>query len=226
MELGLGQRVVLWTDDQIFQPEAKRFLKKANVGSFQQSIDFILKTRSDTTAAYLKSEFFRLSLDISKTFRFITNATREADVGFRFHKSSRTDLDSIDHAVEAGPKLIRYFLAGPFQDLQPSVTKVEIMLLRSSEADLESTEARQALELLGIQDAKEQTVRISDTDGLEYFMLFAQRPRALQPKDYTKQSKRTKSMLTAYLKQLESERAKEKTGGASSSRRQVDLSAC
>lgn len=53
-----------------------------------------MKTSSETTMSFIKSEFFRISLEISQNFRFVTNEDRQKDNDFlRAHKHLMPNQD-------------------------------------------------------------------------------------------------------------------------------------
>lgn len=76
--------MVLWTDQNIYGFDNKIYITDSNKNSFSKKIEYILKTKSETSVAFLRSEFFRISLDMCKTFRLITSKSRDDDVGYRF----------------------------------------------------------------------------------------------------------------------------------------------
>ena len=65
---------------------------------------------------------------------------------------------------EAGPRLIKYFLSGPFMDLKPSVNKIEIMLFCG-----DKNKGWETLRDFGI---KQGQVIVEDDDDFAYFIRF------------------------------------------------------
>lgn len=91
VQIGFAQNVVLWTDHRLNNDEVtekneklKNIIQEANHHIFYKKIEYIMKTSSKTTVSFMRSEFFRISLEISKTFRFVTNEERDNDKGFSY----------------------------------------------------------------------------------------------------------------------------------------------
>jgi len=170
-------------------------LQFSSRGAFQKNIDYIFKTTTKTTISFLRSEFFRISLDISKNFRFISNATREKDVGFEFkEKSKNDDLDVIKKPHEAGPKLIRYLLNGPFNDLQPSFNKIEIMLFCG-----DKKRGWRSLNEIGVYPSRDNRIDVEDGYDFKYFIMLESRPKPPPVTTYSGRNKKTEMMMQSFL---------------------------
>jgi len=73
IELGFGKNVVFWLDNNLFEEfnESKEWIRWASFNNFQQNVKFVCKTHSEFAVAYMRSEFFRISLIMCKRYKMI-----------------------------------------------------------------------------------------------------------------------------------------------------------
>ena len=77
-----GRDIVLWLDDRILRPAYNRYhwwINDWNGRSMNPEVEHkqvILKTHSETAMAYLQSPFFRISLNMCRSFKIVQSQTR------------------------------------------------------------------------------------------------------------------------------------------------------
>ncbi|CAF4932201.1 unnamed protein product, partial [Rotaria socialis] len=95
IELGLCKNVVMWVDDNIFNPnwENKEHMEKASTQGTRVNVHFIPKSSTELALAFLRSPFGE-RLKLSETFRFVTdmkrtNENQSNNAGARFVHEAR-----------------------------------------------------------------------------------------------------------------------------------------
>ncbi|CAF3752856.1 unnamed protein product [Rotaria socialis] len=95
IELGLCKNVVMWVDDNIFNPnwENKEHMEKASTQGTHVNVHFIPKSSTELALAFLRSPFGK-RLKLSETFRFVTdmkrtNENESNNAGARFVHEAR-----------------------------------------------------------------------------------------------------------------------------------------
>ena len=91
--LGFSKNVVLWCDDEI--TTSSILLRHSDYLAYQQFRDqecmqtqYLYKTHSILTRAYLDSIFFKISLQIAENIVFVQNITRKNENMIKVVKSS------------------------------------------------------------------------------------------------------------------------------------------
>ena len=100
---------MLWCDDKMVTNEYSRFMKwiRLRKHDFDENLNttaYVLKSNSTTTRSYLMSPFFKISLAMSDSFRFLQNSTRANENTTRMGK----DREIIDEN-QAGYRLLLEF---------------------------------------------------------------------------------------------------------------------
>ena len=125
VQIGLGETNFLICDDKIYATWGHNnfdYIRRQQYEMYGQNIKFILKNNSQIALAYFRSEFFRISLAICKTFRVMQNKTREHDDKVLFNS-----MDRLNFRWYAGLR----FLENLYQetaDLYPDTHKMKMMI--------------------------------------------------------------------------------------------------
>ena len=78
--MGLSQNVILWVDNNHFEGENEENSQTVDLlikRCWHKNIKIILKSESETAWSYIYSEFFRISINICKKFKIISNKVRD-----------------------------------------------------------------------------------------------------------------------------------------------------
>lgn len=125
---GFGTNNVLWVDDELFQSPNQQELNQNQVflhyiyhKCFEKNVNMILKNSSDLAWAYIRSDFFKISLRESQSFKLVTDVTRWNEAG--------TDEDKYN----AGPNLIKKFKEHTRNF--PGINKVEFMVFCGNQVE-------------------------------------------------------------------------------------------
>ena len=129
VQLGLGQNVILWTDSNMFKDggENEENIAQLIKKCWSANIKIILKSSSKTAWAYIYSEFFRISINICKKFKIISNKARRQDLDDQ-HLLPYKFIDGVERHWHAGPKFLKHFIDGPMKDLKPHINRIDMIM--------------------------------------------------------------------------------------------------
>ena len=74
IQVGLGQNMIFWLDDKIFDrllADVQLWMRFESFNKFEKDMKFILKSHSATSMAYFRSELFRRSLALCDSFKIV-----------------------------------------------------------------------------------------------------------------------------------------------------------
>lgn len=85
---GYGSHSVLWIDDDIL-PRENSINKNENFiyvrfiyhQCYQKNVKFVLKESSKLAWAYVRSDFFKKSLEVAKDFKLVSDVVRKNEEG-------------------------------------------------------------------------------------------------------------------------------------------------
>ena len=110
-------------------PDNVKLVRMLQRTCWDKNIQIILKTSSANTWSYVYSEFFRLSINICKKFKVMSNKTRFGDFDDSKEGLLPYDFDKPQfEGWHAGPKFLWWFMEGPCKDLKPHITRVEYIM--------------------------------------------------------------------------------------------------
>lgn len=105
--LGFSKSVVLWCDDKLASNEYfkyHRWLRMKNIDDEDDMTAHVHKSNSSVAKAYIKSDFFKLSVAMCKSFRFLQSAERANENIVRFGADRKVIPESM-----AGARLLKEF---------------------------------------------------------------------------------------------------------------------
>ena len=127
VQIGFGEQIFLWCEDKIYdnwQQGGFDYIRRLQPEIFEHNVKFIFKNNSQITMSYFRSEFFRISLAICKSFKVIQNKTRVMDDDVLFTWMEPLDGNKF---YFAGLRFLEN-LYRELDDMYPDTKKIKMMI--------------------------------------------------------------------------------------------------